>query len=143
MRGTWQGSGTFEVTGAGCGPVVAGAAVLVAAAAAVEWLLARIWWVVGGTVLVAAVTGAAVLCLMRWTGRREVEFGRQRQRSTLRAEQLREIGTSVPVPLVIEGGLHIHLHGLDADEQPDVIRQALAAEVQPAVQSRLPRDDIK
>jgi hypothetical protein len=36
--------------------------------------------------------------------------------------------------------LHIHLHGLDAAEQAKVIRQALTADVQGGVQSRLLQD---
>jgi hypothetical protein len=124
-------------------------ALALASLQAIEWLAARIWWVIGTTVLSAALTVAAVLWLMRWTIRREAALAAER--ATLRVEQVcgisterggsgRQIGTRMQDSRTIEGGLHIHLHGLDATEQAEVIRQALTADVQHAVQSRLLQD---
>lgn len=45
---------------------------------ALEWLLARLWWVIGGTVVLVAAAVAVFLTLSRWTERREARFAEWR-----------------------------------------------------------------
>lgn len=44
-----------------------------------EWLLARIWWVIGGTVVLIAAAIAVYVALSRWTDRREAAFAERRR----------------------------------------------------------------
>lgn len=64
MRGTWQ------TTDGGPGGVVLAAAAVIVAIGALEWFAARIWWVLGGTLVTGALAVAAVLWLIRWSDRR-------------------------------------------------------------------------
>jgi hypothetical protein len=72
----------------GPGPLAAVVAVAVVVIGALEWLLARIWWVIGGTAVLIAVAG--VVALSRWTDRREVSFA-ERRRLHLAAAELSPI----------------------------------------------------
>jgi hypothetical protein len=92
---------------------------------ALEWLLARIWWVIGGTAVLIAVAG--VVALSRWTDRREVSFA-ERRRLHLAAAELPH---PAPPPVhaaphtVITGGTHIWLAGIPDAEHAAVIRKAI------------------
>lgn len=129
MRGGWQGSGTWWTTGPDPA-VVAGLLVVLAVIGVVEWIASHFWELVAGTAVVVVLTAAAVRWLIRWTNRREAAWSAQR--AALRADaEAREIGnpvtgigTRVPDSRAIEGGLHIHFHGLDDGERAEVIRQA-------------------
>jgi len=63
----------------GCGGGPGGIILVIAAAVvftgAVEWLLARIWWVLGGSAIIATVICWAAWRLLRWADRREARRG--------------------------------------------------------------------
>lgn len=63
-RGTWQGSGTFEVTSGG-GHLILYAVAALAVISAAEWVLARLWWLLGATAVAFAVAVTAVVWLIR------------------------------------------------------------------------------
>jgi hypothetical protein len=74
-------NGTWRTTGGGSSVVpalVAGVVAVVVIVAAVEWVLARIWWILGGTAVVAVLVILAVRWLVRWQQRREAAYGEQR-----------------------------------------------------------------
>jgi hypothetical protein len=129
-RGTRQGSGTWQSSGPDFEGLI-GAAVLIGAAAVVigvlEWLLARIWWVIGGTAVLIAIAVAGFVALSRWTGRREARFA-ERRRLHLAAAELPH---PPPPPVhtaphtVITGGTHIWLAGIPDAAQAAVIRKAI------------------
>jgi hypothetical protein len=55
----------------GLGPVVAAIAVAVVVIGVLEWLLARIWWAIGGTAVLITIAVTGFVALSRWTGRPE------------------------------------------------------------------------
>lgn len=73
MNGTWKQTDGGD-SARGIGVVLA----IMAAILAVEWLLARIWWILGGTAVVAVAVILAVRWLVRWQERREAAYGQQR-----------------------------------------------------------------
>jgi hypothetical protein len=129
-RGTWQGSGTWQTSGPDLGPLAALAGIAVVVIGALEWLLARIWWLIGGTVLLVAVAAAAFVALSRWTERREARFAAQR-----RAQLAERAAAELPRPqrpaveaapqTVITGGTHIWLGNMPDAAQAAIIRKAL------------------
>lgn len=69
-----SGAHTHPEAAGGLAAVI-GAAVFVTAMAAtaamaVEWIIARIWWILGTGLLCAVLTGVAVARLARWSDRR-------------------------------------------------------------------------
>jgi hypothetical protein len=71
MRGTWQGSGTWETTSGSPAPLIFGAVAVVAVIAAVDWLLARIFWLLGASAALVFLAAAALWLLIRRQQRRE------------------------------------------------------------------------
>ena len=70
-----SGAHTHPEMGGGPGPAaLAGMVILGGVAGAVigaaEWVAARIWWVIGGTLVLAVLAVAAVLGLKYWSDRR-------------------------------------------------------------------------
>ena len=98
---------------------------ILAGALGVDWVLTHL-------VEVAAVAGgsgvlavAASVALLRWADRRD-----SRRAELWAVREVAGTGTAVPVaapehPAIIYRDLHIHLDGIPASEQADVIRQAL------------------
>lgn len=130
-RGTWQGSGTWETSGRGGRRLVLAAAAIIAALGALEWLLARIWWVIAGLAVLAAAVLAVVRWLIRAQQRREAAFG-DRLAMTSRREAPALTVTATPqvtatLPPAIEQHVHFHLDPADR-EALRVIRQALPGE---------------
>ena len=117
MRGTWQ------TTHSG-GPVVLAAVAVVLALVVSEWMLARVWWILGGTVLCVAVTAAAVVLLMRWTDCREARFAASRavllaRESAPMREPLTDSGRAAL------GFRDLHIHAADPAEVATIIRTAI------------------
>ena len=136
MKGTWQGWGTWQARGGGLGPLAAVVGVAVVVIGALEWLLARIWWLIGGTVVLAAAVVAAYIALSRWTDRREARFA-ERRRAEL-AERPAAGLPQRPRPAAVEAapqppaivnhyhGPHLTIYGRDGEEAAArIIRQAL------------------
>jgi hypothetical protein len=135
-RGTWQGSGTWQTSGPGLGPLAAAAGIAVVVIGALEWLLARIWWLIGGTAVLAAAAIAAYIALARWTDRREARFA-DRRRTELAAQAAAELPhrprpaavEAAPQPPAIVNHYHgpqITIYGRDGEEAAArIIRQAL------------------
>lgn len=117
MKGTWQGSGTWQTSGPGLGAIAAVALLIVAVIVALEWLLARIWWLVGGTVVLIAATAAALYALIRWTDRREARFAERRRAELAMQAAARQTVTARVIPQVaqaaapaLENHVHYHVH---------------------------------
>lgn len=132
MRGTWQGSGTWQTTGSsGPGPLAAMAVAAIMVIGALEWLLARIWWLIRGTVALVAVIVAAYVALSRWTERREARFA-ERRRAELATRAAAELphrprpaaAQAAQQPPAIHYHVHYHVHVGDR-EATAIIRDAL------------------
>jgi hypothetical protein len=137
MRGTWSGSGTFDVTGGGGGTVAAVLVVLAVAAAAViaEWVTRHLWEVIGaaaGCLVLAAVVLHGLARLIRAQQDREARSWALRQAQLPGgAHQSVPAVTAVPLPGATRpelppGQVHLHFHGLPDDGQAAIIRQALS-----------------
>lgn len=102
---------------AGGGGVIVFVMAAVAAVEGVQWILARIWWILGTGLLCAVLAAVAVGWLMRWARRRDarpVALWRPREVSWEPAGQLRaEPVTELPRaewPAAIENHYHVHHH---------------------------------
>lgn len=104
--------------GDGSGLLVAVTAAVLLAIAVLEWLIARIWWLIGGTVLFLAAIAAVLIAVLRWTERREARFAeRRRAELAMQAAAERQTVTARVIPQVappvhpaIENHVHYHVH---------------------------------
>jgi hypothetical protein len=127
VKGTWQGSGTFEVTGVGIGPLIAVAAIVAMAstlAAIVAAILAALFWIL----VAVAVVLVAVIVLMVLAIRRSMAA--HRPSFTVQAEVIREPRPQVtaaraPAEVHYHGGTHLHV---EAGADMAVVRQSIPAE---------------
>lgn len=128
MKGTWQGSGTWQTSGGGSGAALR--AVLYAvlgcvAIAAACWLLARLWWVLGGLLLAVVSVAAVIRWLIRAQERREAMHAARRPFG-LAQQQAPAAMTAQAMPAALTSGdLHLHFHDADAERAAAIIRQAL------------------
>lgn len=116
MRGTWQGSGTWQTSGPGAGLVLAVAAAVVALAA-LGWLLARLWWLLAGTAVLAAAGIAGYIALLRWASRHDTRPAMDLP-AAARAVPAAAEPQVVPAPQLpaIENHVHYHVHVTSAPE---------------------------
>lgn len=121
MIGKWEGSGTFEVTGIGFGPVLAVAAIVVMASA-VAAIIAAIFWILVAVavVLVAAAVLLGLAIRRKWAGSSPfagpVQFF---------AEPVRPQATAAAPPAVVNhyhGGSHLHI---EAGTDPALINRSI------------------
>jgi len=119
VKGTWQGSGTWQTSGPGAGPVLAVAAA-VAALAILEWLLARLWWLLAGTAVLAAAGIAGYLALLRWAARHDTRPGAAPVDRAVPAAVRSQV-TAITPP-AIENHVHYHVHVGD-EASASIIRQ--------------------
>ena len=127
MRGTWQGSGTWQTSGPDFGSVVvlvvAGACVVVAASV-VAWILAWLWAVLLVLAACAVLTAVIVLRLKRWSDRQAAAVFAAREPPRLRAEPVAEV-PRVERP-AIEPPREIHLHlNVTPDQLAAIVRHHL------------------
>lgn len=128
MKGTWQGSGTWETTGPGGGGFILVIVMAAAAVSAAEYLLARLWWIIGGTAATAAVLIVTVRLLIRRQQLREAAaYTRQRAYvidrdvpAAVPSAARREIGPGVTIIN--------NFYGTDEHVAARVIRRALPGE---------------
>ena len=104
--------------GNGPAPLVGVVAAVLLAIAILEWIIARIWWLIGGTVLFLAAVAAILIAVLRWTERREARFAERRRAelAALAAAERRAVTAQV-IPQVapaaqpaIEQHVHYHVH---------------------------------
>jgi len=103
---------------------------IVVAAEALEWAVAHEWEILAGTGVVAVLAVAAVAGLVRWISRREARHVAARPFLTAReVPQIRraaaDLAASAERAAIVYRDLHIHLDGVPAAEQAQIIRQAL------------------
>ncbi len=96
------------------GSIFGAIVVAVAAVYGIEWALARILWILGSAVIIAAVTVAAMVPLMRWAQRRDaVRVPLWRDTGAPPAQLYAEPVTELPRterPQAIEQHFHVHHH---------------------------------
>ena len=129
-RGTWQGSGTWQTSGGSGGVMLTGAIALVAVGA-VEWIAARVFWILGATALFFVLAVAAVLWLMRLGARREARHAAEHPFLTTRETSAPAL-TATAIPQVTQGttppaivnNYYIRIDPADR-EAARIIRQAI------------------
>jgi hypothetical protein len=124
VRGEFEfsGSGTFR-TGGGA-RIVAAMVAAVAAVVAVEWIAARIWWILGGTALLAVLVVLGLRRVIRWQERREAAYGARRP--AIRQAPA-DSGVAATVRPAVAAPVHLHFHGLGPDDALEVARRAIEA----------------
>jgi len=79
MKGEWQGSGTWTTTGSSGNTIVLSAVGGLVLIGTIEFIVARIWWLIGSTLTLGVLSIAAwfflIRPLIRWQEGREAEFG--------------------------------------------------------------------
>jgi hypothetical protein len=98
---------------------------ILAGALGVDWILTHLAEVAAVAVACGALAVAASVALLRWADRRD-----SRRAQLWAVREVAGIGTAVPIsaserPAIVYRDLHIHLDGIPASEQADVIRRAL------------------
>ncbi|HLK73845.1 MAG TPA: hypothetical protein VKU77_09390 [Streptosporangiaceae bacterium] len=131
-RGTWSGSGTFEVTGGGAHLVLLAVAALAVVSAA-EWVLSRLLWLLGATAVVFAVAVTAVWWLIRRQQRREAAHAAMRTFVTARVQA---VPLSSASRRELPAATHVHLHFGDDAEAARIIRTALPGQAGDAITGR-------
>ena len=110
MRGTWQGSGTWQTAGGGHGDGLI--AVAVVAVLVLEWVAAHVWWILAGT------GGAAVLVVTPlWLMARKYRAGAGGHTWTAvatAADDRPAVAAKPATALQRPREVHYHLHGVDA-----------------------------
>jgi hypothetical protein len=127
MKGTWQGSGTWQTSGGGSGAALRAMlyAVLGAVAfAAACWLLARLWWVLGGLLLAVAAVAAVIRWLIRAQEHREAMHAARCPFGLAQRAPAAVTAQAMPAALT-SGDLHLHFHDADAERAAAIIRHAL------------------
>src|SRR5579859_3401069 len=121
-RGTWSGSGTFEVTSGGGHLAVlallAGAAAS-AAAGVISWLAARIWWITGASAGTLALAVLAAVLLRRAMRRMRAADLAQLAASTAAISTGARSQVTEGTPAAITNHYHgpeFHFHGAAAAE---------------------------
>jgi hypothetical protein len=125
VKGTWQGSGTWQTSGLDVGGLVAAAAAIAAACWAAEVVLQLLWYIVA--VLGAAIVGTvlAVVAVQRRVHQHAAMLEATRP-ARLEAVTGRAVTTQAPPAIVNNYGPQIHVYG-DRGEQAAarIIRQAI------------------
>jgi hypothetical protein len=99
--------------------------------AAVEWIAARIWWLIGCTVAAAMISLAVVVLLSRATARRVAEFAAQRavyhrEAHAVPAQPRHKLGAATVI--------NLNFYGADAEATAAcVIRTAIPGQAGEAV----------
>jgi len=130
-RGTWSGSGTFEVTGGG-GRVVLIAVAALAAVSAAEWVLSRLLWLLAVTAVAVTVAVAVVWWLIRRQQRREAVHAAMRTFVTARVQAV-PLSSAARRELPAVTHLHLHFDRADTDEAARIIRTALPGQAGDAI----------
>lgn len=115
-------NGTWKQTGGGDDParIVVAVVAVVAAILAIEWVAARIWWILGGTAVLAVAAILAVRWLVRWQQRREAVWGERRPAMRYaRADEVASAERRAVAPV------HLHFHGLTVAEAAEVARRQI------------------
>ena len=121
-RFQFSGSGTFE-TGGGTG-ITAVLAAAVVVILALEWIAARIWWILGGTAVLAVAVFLAVRWLLRYQEGREAAFAASRQaRREIEAEAFPQVRQGTPPPAIVNHYHNdVHLHVAPGADVSSLIR---------------------
>jgi len=128
------------------GSILGAIVVVIAAIYGIEWVLARIFWILGSAAVIAVVAIAALVPLMRWAARRDAaRMALWREAhvpaqlpAQLRAERVSEVPASLASEVNGAGlrsrpaiehhhyGPQIHVYGPDGEETAArIIRSAL------------------
>ena len=109
----------------GCGVAVLIIGATAVAAEVVEWVAAHALELMVITAMCVALAVAAVAALFRWAGRRDARHAVDRPFLT---EREVTAVASAPRRELAAPALHLHFHGLPADEQAAIIRTAIAGQ---------------
>lgn len=120
MKGDFEfsGSGTFSTGSGSRGAVLIAAAVI--AVLVIEWVTAHIWWILGGTGVLAVAVILALRWLVRRQQRREAAYGEQR--AAIRCASAGEIPATASRTLP---PVHLHFHGMTPGEAAEVVRRQI------------------
>ena len=122
MRGTWQGSGTWQAGGPDLGGLAPVALLFFIAYAATAAIAQVIVWI--AVIMGVLVTAAAVSLVLLWraTRRREAAYEASPQHQRLIAQNARpQVSKGIQSP-AIENHYHVHHHYAGAPEAARVIR---------------------
>lgn len=123
MRGEFEfsGSGTFRTGGSGIVAVMVAAVVVILA---LEWIAARIWWILGGTAVLAVAVFLAVRWLLRYQEGREAAFAaRRRAPRELEAEASPQVRQGTRPPAIVNHYHNdVHLHVAPGADVSSLIR---------------------
>ena len=110
------------------GSIFGAIVVAVAAVYGIEWALARILWILSAAVIIAVVTVAAMVPLMRWAQRRDavrLPLWRVREApAQLYAEPVTELPRTER-PAIAPAVINLNFYGVPADERATIIRTAI------------------
>lgn len=128
-------SGVWYTTGGGWFIYVAAIAAAAAAIEGTEWVLARIWWIIGAAFVIAVLTGLVLARLMRWARARDerdaVAWERRRvQLEVPRPARAAEIPPPQPQAIA---PVSVYVINVANADQAAIIRQALPGQAEDAV----------
>lgn len=127
MKGTWQGSGTWQTSGPDLGDVGLIFVVVAAAGVVVEVVLSIIVWIAVALGIVSALAVALLVWRLRGKPGREARFAAaiaaQRERATLTATAVPQVSRAATP--AIEQHVHYHYHAADGQAVPAIMRHHL------------------
>ena len=122
-------NGTWKVTSYGTGPVILAVVAGCAAVEGAEWVLARIFWILGTGLLFMVALAVILGWLMRWTARRDaVRVPLWRDTGAPPAQLYAEPVTELPRterPAIAPAVINLNFYGVPAAERATIIRTAI------------------